>query len=106
MGNWVGNPDGSTYINGAGNVGVYNSIFHNSTVADISLGNTGPFAIRDNYSIGSGRFITGGANNSAANTILQGNTILDTTDPASIVGGNAGPYVMLDNVIRSKSTVT
>src|SRR5262249_38191839 len=64
------------------------------------------FAIRDNYSIGSRRFITGPANNSAANTTLQGNTILDTTDPISVAGGNAGPYVMIDNVIRSKSTVT
>src|SRR6266511_1618940 len=102
VGNWVPNPDGSTYINGAGNVSVYNSTFLYSTMADIPLGNTAPFAIRDNYSIGSWRFITGGGNNSAANTILQGNTILDTIDPISVFGGDAGPYVMLDNVIRSK----
>src|SRR5262245_28565203 len=106
VGNWVPNPDRSTYINGAGNVSVYNSIFRYSTIADISLGNTGPFAIRDNYSIGSGRFLNSGSNNASANTTLQGNTILDTTDPYSVVGGNTGPYVMTDNVIRSKSTVT
>src|SRR6516165_2651564 len=68
-GDWVPNPDGSTYINGSGNVSVYNSIFRDSTVADISLGNTAPFAIRDNYSIGSGRFLNGDASNAAANTI-------------------------------------
>ena len=57
VGNWVPNSNGSTYINGAGNVSVYNSIFRYSTMADISLGNTEPFAIRDNYSIGSWRFL-------------------------------------------------
>src|SRR5262249_29098948 len=51
-------------------------------------------------------FLNSAANNSAGNTTLQGNTILDTTDPISVFGGNAGPYVMIDNVIRSKSTVT
>src|SRR5262249_30078056 len=89
-----------------GNVSVYNNIFRYSTVADISLGNTAPFAIRDNYSIGSGRFLNGDASNAAANVTLQGNTILDTTDPVSVFGGSAGPYVMIDNVIRSNSTVT
>src|SRR5262249_16080653 len=104
--NWVPNPDGSTYINGAGNVSVCNSIFRYSTMTDISLGNTDPCAIRDKSSLGSCRFLNGAANNSAANTTLQGNTILDTTDPISVFGVNAGPYVMLDNVIRSNSTVT
>jgi hypothetical protein len=106
VGDSVFNPDGSTYINGSGDVSVYNSIFRYSTMNDISIGNTAPFAIRDNYSIGSGRFFFAAANNSASNTILQGNTILDTTDPISVFGGSAGPYVMIDNVIRSNSTVT
>jgi len=63
----------------AGNVSVYNSIFRYSTMADISLGNPLPFAIRDNYSIGSWRFLNGATANFTANTTLQGNTILDTT---------------------------
>src|SRR6266540_3273582 len=80
---WVRDSVFDHCINGAGNVSVYNSTFLYSTMADIPLGNTAPFAIRDNYSIGSWRFITGTGNNAAANTTLQGNTILDTTDPTS-----------------------
>src|SRR6516165_369670 len=37
---------------------------------------------------------------------MKGNTILDTTDPISVFGGSAGPYVVMDKVIRSKSTVS
>ena len=39
VGDRVPNPDGSTYINGAGEVNVYNNIFRYSTGADISIGN-------------------------------------------------------------------
>ncbi len=50
------NAEGVTNALGAGNFHVYNSIFQGSTTADISIGNTGVFNFRNNYSIGSKRF--------------------------------------------------
>ena len=41
-----------------------------------------------------------------ANITVEGNTILDTTNPVSIGVGNLGPVILLDNTIRSKAEVT
>ena len=41
---------------GAGNFNVYNSVFKRSRIADIRIGNTGFFSIRNNYSIDSKAF--------------------------------------------------
>ena len=91
---------------GAGNFHVFNSIFEDSTTADITIGNTGGFNFRDNYSIGSHQFIgpSIGTSNPATITV-EGNTILDTTNPQSIVVGNLGPVVLIDNTIRSLASV-
>jgi hypothetical protein len=96
-----------TNHDGAGNFHVYNSIFQNSTTADISIGNTGIFNIRNNYSSGSAYFLgpVEGTNN-PANITIQANTILDTTNAKSIAVGNLGPVILLDNTIRSGSGVT
>jgi hypothetical protein len=88
---------------GAGNFHAYNNVFRRSRVADISIGNTGVFSFRGNYSIGSKAFINAGNTSNPANMTLQGNTILDTTDTSSIVIKNQGPVLMYDNVIRSLS---
>ena len=47
---------GVTNTTGAGNFHVYNSVFERSTEADLSIGNTGGFSARGNYSEGSARF--------------------------------------------------
>jgi hypothetical protein len=99
--------EGITNQPGAGNFHVYDSIFENSTTADISIGNTGVFNFRNNYSIGSNQFIgpsEGTAN--PANITVQDNTILDTKNAASIAVGNLGPLVLIDNTIRSLASVT
>jgi Pectate lyase superfamily protein len=102
VGNHVSDPaTGSTILQGAGNFRVYNSIFRHSKWADIAIGNTGGFSFRNNYSIGSRRFIDSGGTDNPAMIIIQGNTILDTADGASISIGNQGPVVMYDNAIRS-----
>jgi Concanavalin A-like lectin/glucanases superfamily/Phosphoesterase family/Pectate lyase superfamily protein len=92
---------GITNTQGAGNFKVYNSNFQYSVNADMSMGNTGQFSIRQNYSYGSKQFFYAGATGNAAGVIFQKNTILDTTNSQSISIGNQGPVLMSDNVIRS-----
>lgn len=87
---------------GAGILLVYRNVFQRSTVADFSIANTGWFSLHNNVSLGSRQFINAapaGANGGAV--IVQGNTILDTIDAASISMGNEGPLLLIDNSIRS-----
>jgi hypothetical protein len=89
---------------GAGNFNVYYSVFKGSTVADLSIINTQFNSFRNNYSIGSRRFFDAAdAGQNGALTVIQGNTILDTTDPISIYIGHYGPIQIYDNFIRSKA---
>jgi hypothetical protein len=89
-------------VNGspAGNFHVMNSKFSNSTLDDIFIGPAGEFNIRNNYSSGANRFIFIGGSCSPNIATMQGNTILDTTQPDAIVWSN-GPEILLDNIIRS-----
>jgi hypothetical protein len=90
---------------GAGNFSVYNSVFKNSRVADISIKQVQSVSIRYNYSIGSKKFYNSmGAGINGAMTAIQGNTILDTTDAVSINLGDFGPINIYDNFIRSRGT--
>jgi hypothetical protein len=92
---------------GAGNFIVYRSLFERSTVADVNIANTGWFGVHDSVSVGSRRFFQSeeaGANGAAE--ILQGNRVLDTTDPISIYNGNLGPLTLIDNEIRSAAGTT
>ena len=98
---------GISNYGGAGNFIVYNNIFENSTSSDIGIGNPGGYiSLRYNYSTGSNQFVAGGGSCSPDNFTIQGNTILDTTNPISIVRADLGPAVLLDNVIRSAASVT
>jgi Pectate lyase superfamily protein len=89
---------------GAGNWRVYGSIFRRSKRADNGIGNTGLYSMRNNYSIGSRRFIEAGMTNNPSPTVIQGNTILNTTNPHSISIGNQGPILLYDNIVRSSSS--
>jgi hypothetical protein len=93
---------GLTNTEGAGNFHVYQSVFRRSAVSDMSIGNTGGFSARDNYSIGSKAFFVGGGTNNPATINIQRNTILDPRDAAAIRFGNQGPGLILDNVVRSR----
>jgi hypothetical protein len=97
---------GITNTTGAGNFHVYNSVFRRSTVADLSMGNTGGFSARGNYSIGSKAFFTGSGTNNPATITIQGNTIVDPLDSTVIGFGNQGPGWMVDNVIKSLPAAT
>jgi len=98
---------GVTNDPGAGHFHVFRSIFRRSKVVDIAMRNAGYFSIRHNLFIGSNRFLDardiGGW---AVQLTLQGNTILDTKEPVSIGIANAGPTILLDNVIKSRAEVS
>lgn len=92
----------TSIVSGAGAFYVYRSVFERSTVADIHLGHTGWFSMHQNVSVGSRRFLQSdiiGYN--PAPTIVKGNRIVETTDPAAIQVGNMGPLMLIDNQIRS-----
>ena len=95
--------EGVTNEPGAGNFRVYDSVFRESTVADLMMQNTGLFTARGNYSSGSKAFfVSGRAINHPANLDIQRNVVIDPVDHAPIRFGNQGPGVLLDNVIRSR----
>jgi hypothetical protein len=94
---------GITNDPGAGNYHVYGSVFRGSSVADLSMQNTGVFSARGNYSTGSRAFFVSGPSiNHPASIEIQGNTIIDPRDTTAIRLGNQGPGLLLDNAIRSR----
>ena len=88
---------------GAGNFHVYNSVFRESSTADLFMQNTGGFSARGNYSAGSRAFFLSGSNtNNPATIHLQANTIADPVDSTAIRMHNQGPALLTDNVVRSR----
>jgi hypothetical protein len=86
----------------AGQFIVSNSFFSGSTVADLSIYNTGYFTARHNTSVGSKQFwnsLNVGSNNAVVT--LQNNTILDPKTSAVQIG-NLGPMMLIDNVVRQQ----
>lgn len=99
--------DDSGTVRGSGGFHVYRSLFERSTVADVNIQNTGWFSMYHNVSIGSRRFFQGDQiGKNPAPTIISGNRIVDTTDPAAIVSGNLGPVLLIDNQIRSNASAS
>lgn len=94
---------GVTNDPGAGNFCVYNSVFKRSRVADIIIRNTQFYTLRNNYSINSRMFyLSRGIGQNGALTVIQGNTILDTSENAAIQIRDFGPVAIYDNFIRSR----
>ena len=88
----------------AGACHVYDSLFERSTDADIKVGNCdGYFSFRGNTSIDSRAFfVATGPAGCAGNITLQRNTVIDPLDATPIIVGDAGPVMLIDNVIRSR----
>lgn len=88
---------------GAGAFNIRNNVFYHSTVADIQIGNTGNFSVRNNTSVDSeGNFFLAnviGANN--AEITMQGNTVIDPKGTA-VVLGDTGPLMLIDNIFRTQ----
>ena len=75
-----------------GTFNVTNSVFVRSTSSDLLPTSTGSFSFRNNLSVDSQHFFTGGA----GNITIQGNTIYHTGgDP--IIFGDSGPKILADN---------
>ena len=72
--NYIGVTNWTPAQNGAGNFHVFNSVFQGSPGADIAFTNAGGFNFRNNYSIGSGRFMSGGGTCAPDSITVQGRT--------------------------------
>ena len=94
---------GNGVYNTGGNFTMSQSVFRNSTVADLQIENTGTFGFYDNVSIGSKTFLITANMSAACPLTMQRNTILDPTNTVAVQVDNAGPVLMIDNVIRSKA---
>jgi hypothetical protein len=92
---------GVTNTFGAGNFKVYNCGFRNSVTADISMSNTGEFAVRHNTSYGSSRFFVARFTRNPAPTTLEANTIIDPKYIDAITINNQGPVFIVGNTVRS-----
>jgi len=102
----------SEYNGGGGHFHVYESLFQNSTEADITIMHTSYFGIRHNTSINSRAFFVAkragnwtDKENYGAETAIQGNRIYDPIDATPIRIANAGNILLMDNVIRSRADV-
>jgi hypothetical protein len=82
----------------------YRNVFLRSTDADILTDNLMQFAFVNNVSVGSKMFfdlesyMTWGAQ-----VLVQGNRIDDYTGDHAIVTGSAGPFILLDNVVKNRA---
>lgn len=86
---------------------VYRSVFRRSTQTDVKVSNKMFFALRGNYSIDSRRFLLSeGPSGNPSGFNVQGNVILDTIEPTAISVNDAGPLMLLDNLIRSRASNT
>ncbi len=85
----------------AGNFHVYECVFRNSSIGDVTIGNTMYFSLRRNWSIGSKAFFVAGGIGAGCPTTIEGNMIVGSRDvPIQI--GNMGPLFLADNRIGSE----
>jgi hypothetical protein len=87
---------GVTNTFGAGNFHVYRSRFFGSTQADMSIGNTCYFSLRENTSFHAQAFFAASPMSACSNLTIQGNMIVDCQDTA-VRMQDLGPLLLLDN---------
>lgn len=84
-----------------GNFHAWHNVFTGSRTADISTANLMVFSVVNNTSIGSRCFLNFETGHSwGAPTSITGNRVIDSTGDVPLVLGNAGPYLVMDNVFR------
>ena len=93
--------------NNAGNFHAYQCLFLRSRKADIGTSNLMVFSFVGNTSIGSACFLdfTGG-HSWGSPCSITGNRIVEPTGDSAIRLGNGGPYLVMDNAIKSRPEVT
>jgi hypothetical protein len=89
--------------NGAGNFHAYQCLFLRSKKADIASVNLMVFSFVGNTSFGSNCFLDfAGGHSWGSPTSISGNRIIEPTGDFAIRLGNGGPYLVMDNVIKSR----
>jgi hypothetical protein len=90
--------------NYCGNFHVYQSIFLRSKNADIGKLNLMVFSFVNNVSIGSACFLDFHDGFTSGSPVsITGNRIINTTGNFAIRLSNGGPYLVMDNIIKSRS---
>jgi hypothetical protein len=82
---------------GAGNFHVYRSIFKNSRVADISIGNSNHFSFRNNISYNSNAFIRARQFSNTSPLTIQGNLVINGRNLVLADLFTKGNILFLDN---------
>jgi len=102
----------SEYNGGGGHFHVYESLFQNSTEADMTIMHTSYFGIRHNTSLNSRAFLVAkragnwtDKENYGASTAIQGNHVYDPLEATPIRIANSGNILLMDNIIRSRADV-
>jgi hypothetical protein len=89
--------------NNAGNFHAYGCLFLRSKKADVGTSNLMVFSFVGNTSIGSACFLDfAGGHSWGSPTSITGNRIIEPTGDFAIRLGNAGPYLVMDNTIKSR----
>ena len=84
-----------------GNWHAWENLFLRSKVSDVSLMNLMAFSVVDNTSVGSKRFLDFSSGHTwGSPTSITGNRVLDPTGDWAMILDNAGPYLVVDNVLR------
>jgi hypothetical protein len=93
---------GTGMLNGAGNFHAYRNLFLRSKVADVAIRNLMVFALVENTSIGSKCFMDWPGFTWGSPTSVTGNRIIEPTGEWAIALNNGGPFLLADNVIKSR----
>ena len=94
---------GHGLYNNAGNFHAYQCLFLRSKKADIGTVNLMVFSFVGNTSIGSDCFLDfAGGHTWGSPTSITGNRIIEPTGDFAIRLGNGGPYLVMDNIIKSR----
>jgi hypothetical protein len=94
---------GHGLFNGAGNFHAYKNLFLRSKDYNLAIRNLMVFAVVENTSIGSRGFVDWANFTWGAQTSVTGNRIIDPTGDKALFLRNGGPYLLADNVIKSRA---
>jgi hypothetical protein len=79
----------------------WENLFLRSKDSDVSIANLMAFSVVNNTSVGSNRFLDfSGGHVWGSPTSITGNRVLDPIGDCAMVLDNAGPYLVVDNVMR------
>jgi hypothetical protein len=93
---------GTGLLNGAGNFHAYRNLFLRSKTADVAIRNLMVFALVENTSIGSRCFMDWADFTWGSPTSVTGNRIIEPTGDVAVGLNNGGPFLLADNVIKSR----